>query len=226
MHRRTSQLLLSIFLSILGTNVYAQFFGLSDCNSPVGNAISPGFYIGLMGGPMYVQGKTVSANLTNGGTTPATPTKNQAGGRLYVGYRFNTWATFEVGGTYFSTVNFHTQEPPCGRTKVTFGTGDIVLKLGVPVYIFQLQAIGGAAINYMINTSALNQDRTCDKSFNQYTFGATYGVGAMLAIGQNVSIDFSATHITVGALIGSANFYALGFSYHFVDVFCGQFLCD
>lgn len=219
--RKYLPLILVAIISTFVVNAYAY-----DGCGAIGNAISPGPYIGLMGGAAVNSGKQVSANLTNGGTTPATPTSMQAGIRLYLGYKAATFFAVEAGATYFSTINYHTRVPPCGRTKVTFGTGDIVAKVGIPIYIFYAYGIGGVAINYVINTAGLNQDRTCDKSFNQYTFGPIYGVGATLALNQSWSLDFSATRIHVGAMVDNMNFYAIGFSYHDVDVFCGQFLCD
>jgi hypothetical protein len=54
----------------------------------------------------------------------------------------------------------------------------------------------------------------------------TFTIGAGYDFTQNWVMDFSAMTLLVGGNIKSVTMYALGLSYHFVDRYCGQFLCD
>ena len=39
-------------------------------------------------------------------------------------------------------------------------------------------------------------------------------------------VDVSFNRVMAGGIAKNVDFYALGLSYHFVDVYCGQFLCN
>jgi opacity protein-like surface antigen len=52
-----------------------------------------------------------------------------------------------------------------------------------------------------------------------------YGVGVSYDVTQNWVVDFAYTTFTGGSGIQGADLMALGVSYHFVDLMCGQFLC-
>ena len=53
-----------------------------------------------------------------------------------------------------------------------------------------------------------------------------FALGISYDLDQSWQMDLSWTRTLVGGAVGNMNFYALGFSYHFVDVYCGQFLCS
>lgn len=57
-------------------------------------------------------------------------------------------------------------------------------------------------------------------------FVPTFTVGAGYDFNQNWVMDLSAMTLLVGGNVKSVSMYALGLSYHFVDKYCGQFLCD
>src|SRR3990167_3020588 len=85
-------------------------------------AIEPGFYMGLMMGPGTNGGSeeriqikpTHPAPLPQSPSTPgnppntqlANPASSQFGSRLFLGYKFNPYAGFELGFSYFSGINY------------------------------------------------------------------------------------------------------------------------
>jgi hypothetical protein len=50
-------------------------------------------------------------------------------------------------------------------------------------------------------------------------------IGASYDLSQTMVADISATRITQGSGIQNLYFYSVGFSYHLVDTYCGQFIC-
>jgi hypothetical protein len=63
---------------------------------------------------------------------------------------------------------------------------------------------------------------------NTYTtkLSPVIAIGASYDLNQNWVMDFTLTRFMIGGNLGSMDSYALGFSYHFVDIYCGQFLCE
>ena len=53
----------------------------------------------------------------------------------------------------------------------------------------------------------------------------TAGLGLTYSISQVWQLQLTATEVFGGGGFKAANLYALGISYHFVDQYCGQFLC-
>lgn len=191
-------------------------------------AVAPGYYLGLSVGAAQNDGKAVTAirPIPPGGTTTAVPTKRQFAGRLFTGYKFNPWISWELGGTVFSVINYHAPVSTCGQTKIWLGAIDTVLKPSITVGPVDVYAKGGISVNYLVNSAALNRSGVCTKHKKQWTFGATYGIGASYDLTQSWVADVSWTRINVGQFLGSVNYYAIGIAYHFVDRYCGQFLCD
>lgn len=62
---------------------------------------------------------------------------------------------------------------------------------------------------------------------SQTKVGAIFGVGVAYNLTPNWVVDLSYNHLYVrNKLIDNLNFIALGITYRFVNVYCGQFLCD
>lgn len=56
-------------------------------------------------------------------------------------------------------------------------------------------------------------------------FKPTAAVGLSYDLSQNWVVDFTLSRIFGGGGMQNADLYSLGISYHFVDKYCGQFLC-
>ncbi len=56
-------------------------------------------------------------------------------------------------------------------------------------------------------------------------FRPTAAIGAYYDLSQNWQVDFTLSRVFGGGGLQNTDLYSLGFSYHFVDKYCGQFLC-
>ena len=194
------------------------------------SAVAPGFYVGIMGGPATNGGVDTFAQLDNSSaTTKATPKTSQIGVRGYGGYKMNAYASFEAGLTYYSTINYNTDDDnTCTSPYVKLTVGDIVGVLSYPLWYFNVFAKGGIAIATMSISGSLNPTytTTCGAKDNSLIFRPTASIGAGYDFSQNWVADVSWTRVMTYGIVQNVDMYALGFSYHFVDKYCGQFLCD
>tara|TARA_R110000868_G_scaffold213004_1_gene462900 strand:+ start:2553 stop:3194 length:642 start_codon:yes stop_codon:yes gene_type:complete len=189
-------------------------------------AAEPGFLVGLMLGP----GRT--AKPKDDTTTTSTNSRSQIGARLYIGYQFNNYTGIESGLTYFSTVNKQDSEgdEPKPSGNKSRGSFDITAKGMVPMtpYFDLFGKLGMAATNSS-KTGAINSniDGTCNQTIGNVTFCPTASIGLSYNINQSVVADLSANRIIFSgsSSVKYQDFYAIGISYHIVDVYCGQFLC-
>lgn len=193
-------------------------------------AVGMGFYMGLMTGPASNTGGQVQAQVKNSeSTTLVTPRSNQWGTRIFIGNRFSTYGGIEGGLTYFSSINYNTKGvQTCNGPVARVRTFDIVGKFGFPLGYFEVFGKAGAALAYFTTSGSLNPDftRPCGRSANENRVRPTFSIGASYELNQNWVADLSWTRILVGGQIKNVDFYGLGFSYHFVNRYCGQFLCD
>lgn len=182
-------------------------------------------------------------------TVLAKPKSTQFGSRVFAGYQFNDYAAVEGGFNYFSNVRYDITPnascsgtmgncDPTSSTTVGVRNADLLVKLSFPIKYVNLFAKGGPA--YVItNTEGAffppvivplqNQGQLNPvgaKSVTKYYFKPIFSLGADYALAQNWVFDFTWTHLPVGSNIGAIDFYGIGIAYHFVDKYCGQFLCD
>lgn len=208
-----------VFLSLWASTIYA---------------VQPAFYMGLMVGESRNGASTADAQIDNSTlTTPAYPKQNQFGGRIYMGYDINQYAGVEGGLTYFSSINYNTRGvDTCSDTKVSVRDFDLVAKGMIPINAFSIFGKAGVAATYQTVSGALNPnsstnpDDLCGESSNDVKFRPTVSLGASYDLSQNWVADISWNRIMVGGMVNNVNLYAIGISYHFVDRYCGQFLCD
>lgn len=196
-------------------------------------AVRPGFYMGFMAGPATNNASDQQAQ-TQGGlgyppTITATPKSQQFGSRIFMGYKASEYAGFEMGGTFFSTIRYDTGNvQTCSAANARVRDIDVLGKFSYPVYSFEPYAKAGVAVAYQTTAGAFNPDFSgdCGKSSNITKYVPTYSLGVGYDLTQNWVIDLSANRTNVSGKVGSMTMYALGISYHFVDVYCGQFLCS
>ena len=240
-----------------------------SCVSCSAYAIAPGLYIGLMAGPATNGGSTATVQVqplpqgpsgtppgTIANTSTANPKSTQFGSRLYLGYKFNQYAGFEGGFTYFSGISYILANSqgcpanggPCVAAGGTTGRVRSIDILGKIDYSYS-NTIGvfgkfGVAAVYtttpgalnvtnwqQIKTSKPNQPvtyRIINSGSNTYQtkLAPVFAIGASYDLDQNWQMEMTATREFVGSSLGHMDLYSLGMSYHFVDKYCGQFLCD
>lgn len=221
MRRRIIKCLAYMTASSLAVNTYA---------------VAPGLYLGLALGPATNSGGTVQAQvqappgIPSTTTTPASPKSNQFGSRLFLGYQLNNYAAFEGGLNYFTGIKYDTKGvPTCSSPQARVRSFDATVK-GIMPFGSSFDAYGkaGAALIYYTTSGSLNPDFTneCGKSTYVTQVRPTVSVGASYAFTQSWVVDASWNRTMVGGVINNVDFFALGLSYHFVNRYCGQFLCD
>lgn len=249
MHKRMYQ---RFVMSLLAAGMTAPVF-----------AVAPGFYMGLMMGPASNGGgqqavqveplPTETSPIAN--TSMANPQSNQFGSRFYLGYKFNTYASFEGGFTYFSGIGYSLKDNTAvaiGGTTARVRGLDIVGKLDYTIRD-TVGVFGKAGVTALYTTTPGAMNITNWKSVrtkipqnppvapgnevystqiinsgqSTYTskLSPTFAVGASYDLNQSWVLDATWTRYMVGGVLSTMDFYALGLSYHIVDTYCGQFLC-
>lgn len=192
-------------------------------------ATAPGFYIGIGLGPATNDGKNTKLYTQPkpppGTGVPSSPRSKQFASNFFMGYQMNRFAAFEGGVTFFNNVNF---EPKSGASEPTatarVRTLNLLLKGILPFgTIFDVYAKGGVAITYLTTSGALNWN---GKSTRNLMYRPQISFGASYSINQSWVADISLTRIMVGSVVNNMTYAAISLSYHFVDRYCGQFLCD
>lgn len=228
---------------------------VSGCMCVDAQAVAEGLYLGLMMGPatngasdrpvQILPLPTASSPTAN--TSPASAKSSQFGSRLYIGYKFNPYAGFEGGFVYFSGIDYiirnSTATPSAGTTarvraidlvgKLDYSynnTWGVFAKAGVA--LAYTTTPGGLNItNYRVKPAPTKSNPAGVKIFNNGSntynskLAPTFALGVSYDIDPSWQMDLSWTRYLVGGATGNMNLFALGLSYHFVDRYCGQFLC-
>ena len=211
-------------------------------------AVGPGFYMGLMLGPATNDGNTVQAQIMQPGapllpppalTVSATPKSQQFGTRVFIGNQINSYVAFELGLDYFTGISYDAKNIPpgfdtCSSLQARVRGFDGVVKGIFPFgNSFDVYVKAGPALIYETTSGALNGATmtstgliTCGKSTHTTKVRLTGSIGASYAWNQNWVTDISWNRYMVGGIVNNVDYYAIGLSYHFVDKYCGQFLCD
>lgn len=211
--------------------------GLIFCD--LSYSIGNGFYLGLMLGPS--NNTTSMQQAQNADCTqsicliPAYPRTQQFATRLFFGNQFSPYAAFELGFDFFSKIKFDTKGKDAlgGTPSIRPRAVDIDIVGILPFYFLSVFAKAGAAYTY-VTTAGLNpvyQPNNVKRpvtvaNTTQNKIAPTFGLGATFDINQSWVINFAYTVIQLGGNLGSVSSLTLGFSYHFTDKYCGQFLCD
>ena len=184
--------------------------------------------------------------------TPVDPKETQWGTAVYLGYKINEYVGPELGVNFFTNVSFTSKNDvkTAGGTSAHVRDLYLVIRGSVPVgSAFEVFGKIGPAFEYISTSGGLNQpivqcklepalpgqtnaQRPCS-SQNVTRFQTKYqskistfiGIGASWAMSQNWVADISVNSLPVGNVIKNVTWVAFGVSYHFVDTYCGQFLC-
>lgn len=194
------------------------------------HAVNPGLYMGFMFGPSTNDADSLQAMTAPGSGAPAfvnaDPKGQQFGSSIYLGYKFNRWAAFEGGLYYFTGIGYDTHGfDTCSGTNQRVRSIYFDGKVDYTFWdTFGVFGKAGVAVTYLATSGAFNPP-TCQNVYNN-KFTPTFSVGISYDINQSWVADLSANRILVGSFINNVTFYGIGLSYHFVDRYCGQFLCD
>lgn len=236
--RKLSQIVLFSLASGLGVDAAIADSCSNNCNViPVSspwrqNGVGPGFYLGFGVGYATNNGANQQAITLNPppATTLATPKGKQFGSRVYIGYKMNQIASIEFGGTFFSTINYDTKGvQTCTGATDRIRDLELLGKAEVGFYTLSLFGKLGAAVVYQTPSGAFNTPlpgATCGQNQYNTKVNPVFAVGASYNLTQRWVVDVTATRLQTGGIASSMNFYSAGLSYHFADVYCGQFLCD
>lgn len=168
------------------------------------------------------------------------------GGRLYFGYNLNSYFAVESGFTHYGASTYKTGTPspqlisgnPLGKPGIQENGVDFMGKGIFPIQSFNVFGKLGIAIVRTSLAGTLTTTYTAPPlvppsgpaAFTTAT-GTTNYIRPAAAIGASYDITPNwETELTISRAFGgggfqSADLYSLGISYHFVDKYCGQFLC-
>lgn len=205
-------------------------------------ASGPGFYIGAEAGKTWQHNKKQTVAVDDpfpiGGTITLSPANTGAGGRLFAGYNVTNYWGLEGGFTHYAPSTYTI--PPGtnvtvgnsqGKPAITANGFDFEAKGMVPVWNFSLFGKLGFAVIRASKAGTFTD--TYDPVLGTYTtvagtttyFRPLVGGGLSYNFNQNWEAQFSATRVVGGGGLQALDLVSLGFSYHFVDKYCGQFLC-
>ncbi|OGT38329.1 MAG: hypothetical protein A3F11_06530 [Gammaproteobacteria bacterium RIFCSPHIGHO2_12_FULL_37_14] len=192
-------------------------------------AVAPGFYVGLAAGPATNSGGTEQLQLSNQtATTPGNPRSNQFGGRAFAGYDIGQYAGIEAGIDYISPIRYKTASGTvtCSSATLRVRDFDVLGKAQVPIKMIDVYGKAGLAVIYFTKSGDIDTSLGNCYTTNTLLYKPMVSIGASYDLSQNWVADASWSRIMVSNIVSSVDFYSLGISYHFVDKYCGQFLCD
>lgn len=201
------------------------------CVTLSAKAVGPGFYMGIMTGPASNTGSSVQAQVEgSSATVPAKPTSKQWGSRIFMGNKFNPYAGWEGGATFYSSIHYDTSGvDTCSG--LTTNVRDLSMMARGSFPFRSVELFGKAGVSYVYTTypGAFYEPapgNTCGAKTRKSGFKPTFSVGVGYDLTQNWVVDLSYTRTLVGGFVKNMDLLGVSISYHFVDVYCGQFLCD
>lgn len=198
-------------------------------------AVAPGFYLGVETGPASNNADPQNVSVPIEPPPPpgvlpinmpvnANPRSNQWGTRVFMGNKLNQYFGIEGGLSIFTSIVYKpvtaSGSPTSSARVKTFDIG------GLGSFAFkQIEIFGtvGPAVVYLTTSGGLNSN---GKSTYKTSFRPMFSIGASYSFNQRWVGQVRLTRILVGSFINNVTLFSVGFSYHFVDVYCGQFLCD
>jgi hypothetical protein len=201
-------------------------FCLMGLVSTAAEATGPGAYVGLQFGQTKLDNDPYI--VATGAVPPfavAEPTNTGIGERLFFGIQMNRYAGFEMGLTNYAPSVYDPDVPNSNQPAIRVYSFDIVGKGMYSLSSFTLFGkLGGAGVRQTISGAL------ADVPLNQLSKASNSGhvmaaVGVSFDLNPSWVLDITASRIFKGSNFAQADFYGLGISYHWVDLYCGQFLC-
>lgn len=202
--------------------------------SSMAYATGGGFYLGAQGGATNTHNKD---KLVQTGTIPATvlatPSGGGFGGRFFMGANMSQYAAIEAGITHYGTTTYNPSITVlCSKPTVKENAFDLVGKGMLPFANSGLDVFGKAGVAVISvgqsgSLRSLPSSNPCSSSSSNTTAVRPTGtLGVSYDITPSWVADVSWSRVfSGGGTVQNLDFLALGISYHFVDHYCGQFLC-
>jgi opacity protein-like surface antigen len=190
-------------------------------------ATSPGFYFGAMGGMTDLHAKEQTATFPTKPPTiiTVTPSNTGYGGRLYLGGDFNRYFGMEGGFTYYSPLDYNSKVLS-NNVKTETGSFDVLLKAMFPFGTSGFTVFGKLGPAYLYSKTSGDVEGVRISESSSSTVRAAAGIGVSYDLTQRWVVDLSYNQLFYSSsAVKNPSFTALGISYHFVDEYCGQFLC-
>lgn len=196
-----------------------SFFAALMLSAPMAYAVEDGFYMGLGVGQTSVDAKGQTVN-----GQAATAKKTGMGGRLFMGGQFNSHGAFEMGFTHYAPAGYDVAGPNGNKPAIRMSAVDFSFKGMLPFHGLTVFGRPGLAIAHSswsgnLATTAGNRGPTSTTIRPEIGFGIGYDIS------QTWVVDLSIQRLFGSGIIRPASLIAVSFSYHIVDLKCGQFLC-
>lgn len=189
-------------------------------------AVGSGMYVGGMFGSSNTHNLKMNVITPSSGSVPTDPSNTGFGLGLLAGYNYNQYFAIEGGYIHFapSTYKPNTGHATDPNPEIKTDAIDFALKGILPI------ASSGVGVFAKLGLAIVKTSKGQSLVQPQTNANATYtrplmAVGISYDLTQNWVTDLSWTQITKGGAFQNADLIALGFSYHFTDKYCGQFLC-
>ncbi len=223
---------------------YIISFLLVGLQTTTVEATGPGPYFGLQVGQTNMDNKNLYVNtglpaktcdMNKPSTCITTPGKVKPnnkgiGERLFFGVQMNKYAGFEIGATNYAPSVYDPKIPNSNQPAIRGYAFDINLKGMYSLYNFMVFGKVGGVGTRQTATGGLTNVSLHGVKLNQVPKAANSGhltgaFGFSFDITPNWVVELTASKIFQGSNFPNATFVSVGFSYHWVDLYCGQFLC-
>lgn len=197
--------------------------------STLAHAVEAGMYVEAQAGMSNTNNLPI--NIPTGLDDPLTvytkPSNTGFGGRIAVGYNYNRYVALELGFTHYGNSTYSPSiTTQCNDPQIHENALDIVGKGIYPVGSLGVFAKGGLAVVRLTKAGSLVEGGNCSSSEGITTSARPIAaLGVSYDMTQNWVIDLTFSRIFGNGSVQNADMAAIGLSYHFVDKYCGQFLC-
>lgn len=190
------------------------------------HAVGPGGYFGANAGMSSLESQIPDVSPL-GGDVASKKTTSGFGGGLFFGANINQYAGLELGINHYANVK-NSGADICEGDDIQTNAFNVLGKGMIPFGSSGLTLIGKGGIAGVRTTGPGDFHPSTGKCSSESRTDAkpTIAIGASYDMSQTWVAEVSYSRIFVNNdFLKSANMISLGISYHFVDVFCGQFLC-
>lgn len=197
-------------------------------------ATGTGFYVGTDLGQTNTHNvlRPVQTNQVPPTTVNIKPSNTGFGGRVFMGYSINQFVAIESGFTHYapSTYNIPSNiSASCGSPTIRENGVDVVGKGSYPIANMALFGKAGVAVvrtSLAGSMSPLESLNSCGNSNGSTNYvRPTAALGFSYDLTPNWVADVTYSRVFKSGNFQNADLIGLGISYHFVDKYCGQFLC-
>ena len=179
-----------------------------------------GFYMGLGVGMSKMDAPAMTIN-----NQSATPDRNGMGGRVFMGGQFNRRGAFEMGYTHYAPATYNVKSSSGNTPELRISAIDFTFRGIFPVGETGIAFFGMPGLALASATGSGSLSPTGGHGPNSTSLRPKVGVGVSYELSQSWLAELAFQRMFGSGLVRSSSLLALSFSYHIVDLKCGQFLC-